>query len=296
MKLVYFKGTVPNFGDELNPYLWEKILPQGFLDNDSAELFLGIGSILHKHGYPHDATKHVLGSGYAGYGDPPPINDGSWNVVFVRGPRTAAKLGLPPQKAISDSAILLRTINLPPPSEACEIAFMPHYESLDRGFWPSACKLAGVKLIDPTDDLEKIMAQIKGAKLLVTEAMHGAIVADALRTPWISAKPIYSGHHAKWFDWAESLSVELRQPRLWPSSISELYTRLTRRGSPESFVGRLNKKAIAAPVNAVLTYVAAQRLLQLAKLDPQLSADSAIKLQTERAQEAVFDFIAHRKK
>lgn len=296
MKLVYFKGTVPNFGDELNPYLWEKLLPQGFLDNDSAELFLGIGSILHKHGYPQEAKKHVIGSGYAGYGEPPPVSDGSWNVVFVRGPRTAAKLGLPPEKAISDTAILLRTIDLPPPSDPCEIAFMPHYESLERGFWPKACQLAGVKLIDPTDDLEKIMSQIKGAKLLITEAMHGAIVADALRTPWISAKPIYSGHHAKWFDWAESLSIELRQTRLWPSSISELYTRLTRRGSPESIVGRLNKKAVAAPANAILTYIAAQRLLQLAKLDPQLSADSAIKLQTERAQDAVFGFVAQHKK
>ncbi|MGR9172683.1 polysaccharide pyruvyl transferase family protein [Hyphomicrobiales bacterium] len=294
MKLIYFQGVVPNFGDELNPYMWSKILPPGFLNEDSSELFLGIGSILHKHGYPSEAIKHVLGSGYAGYGSPPEINDGSWNIVFVRGPRTAATLGLPPEKAIADGAILLRTIDLPEPREQSEVAFMPHYESLNRGFWPEACKLAGIKLIDPTRDLDEIIGQIRGAKLLVTEAMHGAIVADALRTPWVSARPIYSGHHAKWLDWAEALSLDLRQPRLWPSSIAELYTRLTRRGSPESIVGRLNKRAVATPANAILTYAAAKRLQQLAKMDPQLSRDDVIERQTQRAQEAIFSFVSTR--
>jgi hypothetical protein len=90
MKLIYFRGHVPNFGDELNPYLWDRLLPPGLLDEDESELFLGIGSILFDT-YPAGPRKYVMGSGYAGYTGLPPVHDGSWDVVFVRGPRTAAK-------------------------------------------------------------------------------------------------------------------------------------------------------------------------------------------------------------
>jgi len=294
LKLIYFKGVTPNFGDELNPYLWDSILPEGFLDEDRSELFLGIGSILHKHGYPAESIKHVVGSGYAGYGEPPEINDGTWNVLFVRGPRTAQKLGLPPEKAIADTAILLRTMELPEPDELSKIAFMPHYESLERGFWDKACELAGIRLINPTHDLKDVIKQVRGADLLITEAMHGAIVADALRTPWISAKPIYQGHHAKWLDWAEALSLQLRQTQLWPSSIAEMYIYMTSRGSQDGAIGKINRHYLSTPVNAALTYSAARRLTALAKLEPQLSRDTIISSLTERAQEAVFEFVRSR--
>src|SRR5690606_9365510 len=128
MKLTYFKGRVPNFGDELNTYLWPRLLPPGFLDEDDNELFLGIGSILWEH-HPKEARKYVLGSGYGGYAPAPDVHDGTWNVIFVRGPRTAARLGLPSSKGICDSAILLRKIDLPPAAEDVGVAFMPHYHS-----------------------------------------------------------------------------------------------------------------------------------------------------------------------
>lgn len=291
MKLIYFKGETPNFGDELNPYLWNRILPDGFLDEDNSQLFLGIGSILHKHGYPAEAIKNVVGSGYAGYGEPPEVNDGTWNILFVRGPRTAEKLGLPPEKAIADTAILLRTIELPEPDETTKIAFMPHYESLDRGFWENVCALAGIKLINPTHDIEYVIRQIRGTELLITEAMHGAIVADALRTPWICAKPIYQGHHAKWLDWADALSLELRQTQLWPSSVTEMYIYFTSRGSHDGAIGKINRHLFTRPINTALTHSAAARLTAIAKLEPQLSQDIIISTLTERAKEAVFEFV-----
>ena len=99
MKLIYFKGHVPNFGDELNTYMWDKLLPAGFLDDRPDELFLGIGSIIFDT-YPKQARKYVMGSGYAGYTSPPDLIDGSWDVIFVRGPRTAERLKLPAEKAI----------------------------------------------------------------------------------------------------------------------------------------------------------------------------------------------------
>lgn len=290
MKLVFFRGKVPNFGDELNTTVWDSVLPSGFLDDDESDLFVGIGSIIGDH-LPATSRKHVMGSGYAGYMGRPDMGDGSWNIAFVRGPRTAAVLGLPPEKAICDSAILLRTMDLPAATAGIDVAFMPHYESLERGFWAEACKIAGITLIDATDPTDKILGQIKGARVLITEAMHGAIVADALRTPWIGVKPIYRGHHMKWLDWSEALSIDLRVHNLKPSSVLELYVGATGRGGENGRSGRLNESVFSALPNKILTYRAAQHLKALAKEEPQLSSDQAIADVTDRALEAVNGFV-----
>jgi succinoglycan biosynthesis protein ExoV len=74
MKLTYFQGRAPNFGDELNSFMWAELLPPGFFDEDPAELFLGIGSIIFDT-YPANARKYVMGSGFAGYSNAPDLND-----------------------------------------------------------------------------------------------------------------------------------------------------------------------------------------------------------------------------
>jgi succinoglycan biosynthesis protein ExoV len=293
MKLRYFKGHQPNFGDELNEYVWPRILPPGFLDNDETELFVGIGSILEGGKYPDSAKKHVFGSGYAGYGHPP-VLDENWNIVFVRGPRTAARLGLPKELAIADSAILLRAFSTPTLQRDIPIAFMPHYQSLDWGLWGKVCELAGIELIDPRDSVESILDRLSRTQLLITEAMHGAIVADALRTPWISVKPIWSAHHVKWLDWAEALSIDLRQTELQPTTLLEAWIKRTGRGSMSGTVGKLSSSPLMRPVNALLTHRAASTLKEIAKAEPQLSSDSAIARATERALEATNNFVRSR--
>jgi succinoglycan biosynthesis protein ExoV len=293
MKLKYFKGHQPNFGDELNEYMWPKILPAGFLDNDDSELFVGIGSILEGGKYPDAAKKHVFGSGYAGYGIPP-VLDANWNIVFVRGPRTAARLGLAPELAIADSAILLRAFYKPTTERDIPVAFMPHYQSLDWGLWGKVCEIAGIRLIDPRDSVESILDRLSRTRLLVTEAMHGAIVADALRTPWISAKPIWSAHHDKWLDWAEALSIDLRQEELQPTTVLEAWIKRTDRGAMSGKVGKLSRSPLMKPVNALLTHRAAGVLKEIAKREPQLSPDTAMNRATERALEATHNFVRSR--
>ena len=293
MKLVFFRGKVPNFGDELNLHVWPALLPKGFLDQDESELFVGIGSIIGTQMDPK-ARKFVMGSGYAGYMGLPDVHDGTWDIRFVRGPQTAKKLNISPDLAICDSAVLLRAMELPAPAKDVGIAFMPHYESLERGNWAEACRLAGITLIDATEPVDKVLSQLRGAKLLITEAMHGAIVADALRTPWIGAKPIYGGHHMKWLDWAGALDIDLRMNLLKPTSVLEYYIGRTGRGSGHGKVGKLSRSALAGIPNSMLTHSAARHLQAMAKLEPQLSADSNIARATERAQAAVADFVQSR--
>lgn len=293
MKLVFFRGTVPNFGDELNLHVWPALLPKGFLDDDDSELFVGIGSIIGDH-LPAKARKFVMGSGYAGYMGLPDVHDGSWDIRFVRGPNTAKTLNIDPGLSICDSAILLRAMDLPEPDKSVGVAFMPHYESLDRGNWGEACRQAGITLIDATEPVEKVLSQIQGARLLITEAMHGAIVADALRTPWIGARPIYGGHHKKWLDWAGALDIDVRLNALKPSSFLEYYIAKTGRGGSLGKVGRFNASPLAALPNAILTNIAASHLDQMARLEPQLSSDAMILRVTERARDAVDGFVRSR--
>ena len=263
------------------------------MDDDESELFLGIGSIIWDT-YPAKARKYVVGCGYAGYTGAPDVHDGTWEVVFVRGPRTAARLGLPAETAICDAAILLRTIDLPPPAKDIGVAFMPHFESLDRGLWQEVCSAAGIRMIDPREDVEKIIAEIRGAKLLVTEAMHGAVVADALRTPWIAVKPISTLHHSKWMDWSEALSIDLRVHDLLPSNIVEFYVGLAGRGDAKGRAGQLSRSRIGKAANRLLIHRAARHLRKLAKLEPQLSDDAAIVSATERAQAALDSLVQSR--
>jgi succinoglycan biosynthesis protein ExoV len=294
MKLTYFRNTPANFGDEINAFMWQDLLPQDFLNEDESELFLGIGSILWDH-LPSAPIKHVMGSGFGGYTAPPDVHDGSWDVVWVRGPITAERLNLDPRLAICDSAILLRATTLPSPLPGSGTVFVPHFESAARGSWAKVCAVAGIDYVDPRGDCMEVLSRIRGARLVITEAMHGAIVADALRVPWIGIVPFFPQHRAKWDDWAQSLAIRLAPRTLPPSNLLESYTLFT--GLP----GKGNRSRAVfrswpvAPVNTGLVHRAASRLRRLAETaDPQLSSDTAISRATERSLEALDGFLRSR--
>ncbi len=287
MKLTYFQGTPPNFGDELNASIWRTLLPDDFLDENNDVLFLGIGSIIQDI-YPANARKVVVGSGFAGaYSALPDVHDGSWDIRFVRGPETCKALKLDLDLAVTDAAVLLRQTVLPPPAKRIEVAFIPHYESVERGNWQRVCDLAGVHFIDPTKPTDLILADIQGANLVITEAMHGAIVSDALRTPWVGVKTMHHVHRGKWHDWAASLEIDYRPKNLRPSNGREAWAFHTGRwGSGPRARAVFGSRAFR-PINARIAHRAASSLHRLAKVDPQLSSDANIERATDRAMTAV---------
>lgn len=215
--LYYFQGERPNFGDELNPFLLPGLFP-GLFDDDRGPTVFGIGTVLND-AIPATGLKVVFGSGY-GYGAPPRIDE-LWRIYAVRGPITARVLGLDPALAICDPAVLVRTLPAAPPRRDLPAGYMPHFESLGLGRWREVCELAGVTFIDPTAPIMEVLDTLRRCRLVITEAMHGAIVADALRTPWVAVEPLLKMHSAKWNDWAQSLDIALRAEPLPPSSFRE---------------------------------------------------------------------------
>ncbi len=218
MILYRWQGSARNFGDELNTILWPRLLPD-FFDDDPSARFLGIGSILdRRHAGP--SRKLVAGAGYGGYEGTPTL-DHAWDIRWVRGPRTARTLGLPPAAGLGDPAALLPFTNLIPSVPRSGVGFMPHFESVAGGAWTKVAAAVGVRLIDPRGDPLAIAKAIGGCEVLLSEALHGVIVADTFGVPWIAIQPLAPVHRAKWHDWADTLNLRVAFQHLSASSLWE---------------------------------------------------------------------------
>jgi succinoglycan biosynthesis protein ExoV len=274
MQLFAYRGSHPNFGDELNHWLWDRLLP-GFFDDDPQDLFLGIGSILFDNFDP-TIRKIVFGSGYGGYTDPPRIDD-KWKFYFVRGKKTAEAVGVPQDMAVGDSGILIRSCwNAADIPKKHDVSFMPHYESAIRGNWDIVCRRAGINYIDPRESVETVLTEMSASRLIVSEAMHGVIIADALRVPWRAIRPIDVANRAKWYDWASPLDVSIDFETIGPSNIVEMVTGWLGWNDKLRKSVAFRHRWIKEKTRNFVFDSAARHLRRCAALPGQLSSDAAI--------------------
>ncbi len=284
MKLFFFRG--PNFGDDLNEYLLPKVFPN-FFDEDASVLFLGIGSILFDF-HPKEATKIVFGSGFGKY-TPPPVIDASWKVYCVRGPRTADALGLDRSLVAADGAILINKFRNKDRIVRHKFSFMPHWNSLNTGHWEQISRDVGLNFIDPRLSVEHVLSEIESSEVIIAEAMHGAITADALRIPWISLSPVEPINRFKWHDWAEALDIKLQPLPLSPSSIKEKL--VASLGDGRSRRRRQLISLLHADKLLDIRYKAAAResLKNAMLAQPSLSSDSSLLRALDRLETAAFN-------
>jgi succinoglycan biosynthesis protein ExoV len=215
----YFRSDPPNFGDELNTLVWPALIPE--LETTAVDgVLVGIGTILDWR-IPQDGNVFVIGPGAGLTSLPSDLKSERFQVLAIRGPLTTKLAGLPPELAVTDPALLLRAIYpqlLNPWNRGTKgkTLFVPHFTTAMDPGWRRACALAGVEFVDPTQDCRTILKKIASARLVIAEAMHAAIVADAFRVPWI---PVASTPHFstfKWVDWALSLHVPFK-PTILPA-------------------------------------------------------------------------------
>jgi len=203
-----------NFGDELSPLIVERIVGRKISASSSADTgrLLAIGSILH---YAKNGDI-VWGSGVNG--KIKRVTATTLDVRAVRGPLTRKFLmeqGIKCPEIYGDPALLLPLLFpelKPVPVE--DFIVIPNLNEIEE--------YQGLPhLVLPTDDCFQIIQKILGAKLVISGALHGIIVAEAFGIPAVhlritNKEPLfkyqdyYLGTGRKTFKMASSLEEALR--------------------------------------------------------------------------------------
>lgn len=222
MEIQYFKAPQGNFGDDLNEWLWDSLIP-GWREWDQATTLLGLGTLFTRLQLSQIKTKRVLvlGAG-AGRKNVPAIDSSqfTWDIRAVRGPSTARRLSLPKECAITDPAVMISELEeFKQVGKSNQTLFIPHHNSVKTYAWHSLCELASLKFVSPCDESKYVIQQIAAANLVIAESLHAAIIADAFRVPWVPVCISADFDHQKWADWAESIGINLKIYKFFNSKI-----------------------------------------------------------------------------
>lgn len=284
MAIFYYKDFVEefgssNFGDDINPFLISRLFSPSILESENLCL-VGIGTLLNDKNVSaiSDFKKKVVFSTGVGYGDISAVFDDSWEFVCVRGPYSSKKLHLTEDKAIADGAILLSDFYsvIPESKRDSSAILVPHIKT----HWSSGnvlhrvCEAIGLKYLPPDIPYECFIKEVSKSKVVITEAMHGAILADTMRVPWI---PVVFHEHLsfKWLDWFSSMgldySVNYVVPKLWNPRT-------------DSF-----RSVLKRPYQATKEVFFKKKLNKIIKnVDPILSSESVISDRKSKLYEKVY--------
>lgn len=205
----YFKG-VPNWGDDLNEYLIEKISQKKVViyPYSGKKHILGIGSILHKA----KNNSIVWGSGFIS-GDSK-INK-ELDVKLLRGPLTAEKLGLE-NVEFGDPGVCIRNFYNPIIKKKYKYGLIPHHVDKDNINVKEWVKRDDTILIDIQQDIEPFIDQLLSCEKIISSSLHGLIASDSYSIPNVHV--IFSdkllGGKFKFDDYALGISGKVREPIL----------------------------------------------------------------------------------
>jgi succinoglycan biosynthesis protein ExoV len=211
MEILSVTVKTGNVGDDLNQGLWQMLMPDCRVCAPD-QAILGIGTM--GLGTRHDQTipshvrqVHVLGSGAYHTADARKIHP-RVKFHFVRGPLSARVWGCE-GKGIVDGAFLLRETpwyQVRNPTVPGRIGYIPHHFPDRCADFDAVCEDAGLYHIRTAGTtVEQCIAEITSCESVISEALHGAVLAELFRVPW---KAVYSGSHVyqfKWQDWFHSI-------------------------------------------------------------------------------------------
>ena len=221
MKKIFIQVKGENAGDNLNKVLWDLLLPANkFLPGDEA--VLGVGTF-HNPVVPIGVRKlHIFGSGSDLTNKIEWLKKFECDIHFVRGPLTARDWNCK-GKSLTDGALLLCQTSLRdlPNIKSKKVGYIPHHCSSNNANFQKICDSADIEFIDVrTKNIQKFISQVKSCDYIISEALHGAIVADIFRKPWVAIKSSGYINEHKWIDWCMSLNLSYA-----PKSIEPIMTR-----------------------------------------------------------------------
>lgn len=199
--LKYVRWPGNNFGDNLNDVIFESLGITDRVDFKKSNLgsldencLLGLGTIINRKIH---SPCTVVGSGCNGSSKP----SADIKYSFVRGRLTAEFLGLHPSAAAGDLAYYLLpwAQALAESSKDADVGIVPHWKT----------SISGPNVIHPDLPVKDFVKAVSRKKMILAEAMHGAICADMLRIPFAPVSIGGDIDSFKWLDWASMLDINL---------------------------------------------------------------------------------------
>ena len=207
-------GT-PNFGDDINPSFYEKLsgTPIRLEVDQSKPHFLGMGSILERA----TDSSMILGSGFIAQPDSPVNLPGS--IIAVRGKLSRAAISNCPDVLLGDPMVLLSLIYSASTGKKHKIGLVPHVSQVNY-FRRIAPK--GVIIIDPAAEPWSVIQSIAESDFIMSQSLHGLIVADALEIPnlWIKPATQMIGGDFKFLDYFSTLDSS-KEPQILTKDLLE---------------------------------------------------------------------------
>lgn len=191
----------PNFGDDINPGFFGRLsgLSTRFASDRSRPHVVGAGSIL-EHAGPSSV---VCGAGFLR--PPPGPVPMPARLVSVRGQLSRAAFPQAAGVLLGDPLVLVSdVVSRRPPH--CSVGFVPHVLSVDRwrGWNPRR-----LRIIDPAASPWRVIREIAACELVISQSLHGLIVADALGIPnvWVAPSDDMAGGRFKFDDYFSTLDA-----------------------------------------------------------------------------------------
>jgi len=198
---VFWHVGRPNFGDDLNPGLFELIGGRRarFSRNRNEHHFLGMGSILERS----VPASIILGSGFLLPPKPGQMVPGE--VIAVRGELSRRAVSTR-DVLLGDPMVLLNLLMPFAKTPDGTTGFVPHVSQI------GACrdlKLKRIKIIDPSLAPRRVLREIAACSKVYSQSLHGLIVADALSIPnaWVAPPPNLKGGRFKFDDYFSTLDA-----------------------------------------------------------------------------------------
>jgi len=203
-----------NFGDELSKVIIEHLSEKKVVHTNSIiniarkPVHYVIGSILRK---VRKSNAVIWGAGFIDSNDS--IGSTPKKVSAVRGPLTRKKLmamGIECPEVYGDPALLCPLLFTPKKGKQYELGIIPHYVDRDDPMLERFRRIREVLIIDVTDEISSVIANINKCRIIASSSLHGLIVSDAYEIPsiWIRLSDRLSGDDFKFYDYFSSVKRE----------------------------------------------------------------------------------------
>ena len=206
----WYRGKYFNFGDEIVPWLVEKITNHKIdrpCELTEKNILLSLGSVIKL------ANKNttIWGTGIMRLSEQ--INQPKY-IHSVRGHFSRQRLlslGIDCPNFFGDPALIVKNYYDPETSVQYELGIIPHVVDFGKAY-SQYQNIENIKIIDlKTNNIEKVILDVKSCKKIITSSLHGLIISILYDRPtrWVKFSDKLFGDNIKFYDFFSSIDPSI---------------------------------------------------------------------------------------